>query len=193
VAGLVLVGWTLVAGAALHRYPGPNRLDTWAFSVLRPSLHSSLLVRITELGGLPVLVIGSVLAALVVAGRDRSRAVACLCGPVLAAVVVEWFLKPLVGRRYLEVLTYPSGSVTTIAAVSTAWVVAVPGRLRVAVAAVGSVLVVAMMVAAVALRWHYASDALGGAAFGVGAVLALDGVLHLARRSRSSAPDGRIG
>jgi membrane-associated phospholipid phosphatase len=33
--------------------------------------------------------------------------------------------------------------------------------------------------AVVALQWHYPSDALGGAAFGVGMVLLVDGVLHL--------------
>ena len=33
--------------------------------------------------------------------------------------------------------------------------------------------------AVIGLRWHYPSDALAGAAFGVGVVLLVDGVLHL--------------
>jgi membrane-associated phospholipid phosphatase len=185
VAGLVLMAWTLVAGAALHRYPGPNRLDHWGFAELGPSLHSTLLARITELGDLPALVVGSVLAALIVGGRDRARAVACLCGPVLAVILVDWLIKPLVGRRYLEVLTFPSGSVAAIAAVSSAWVVALPGWWRAVAVVVGSVLVAAMMVAVIALRWHYPSDALGGAAVGVGTVLLLDGLLHLSGPGRS--------
>lgn len=172
------MGWTLIAGVVVHRTRGPNGLDRWGFSLLEPS-QSSLLVRITELGDLPVLVAGSVLAALVVVHRDRLRAASCLCGPALATVLVEWVIKPLVGRRYLGVLTFPSGSVTTVAALSAAWVLAVPAWLRWVAVAAGSVVVVAMTVAVVALRWHYLSDALGGAAFGVGTVLAFDGVLHL--------------
>jgi membrane-associated phospholipid phosphatase len=186
IAGLILVGWTLVAGVAVHRHPGPNGLDRWGFSALGPSLHSSVLIRITDLGGFTVLAGGSVLAALVVVSRDRWRAVACLCGPALAAVLVEWLIKPMVGRRYLEVLTFPSGSVTAVAALATAWVLAVPGWLRVAVSAAGSVVVVAMMVAVVALRWHYPSDALAGAAFGVGVVLSVDGILQMVGAKRAS-------
>jgi membrane-associated phospholipid phosphatase len=75
--------------------------------------------------------------------------------------------------------------VAAIAAVSTAWVVALPGWWRAVAVVVGSVLVVAMIVAVVALRWHYPSDALGGAAVGVGTVLLLDGLLHLAGPGRS--------
>jgi membrane-associated phospholipid phosphatase len=187
VAGVILLGWTLLAGVAVHRYPGPNGLDRWGFSAMGPSPHSSVLIRITDLGGFPVLAAGSVLAALVVVGRDRWRAVACLCGPPLAAVLVEWVVKPVVGRRYLEVLTFPSGSVAVVAALATAWVLAVPGWLRVAVAAAGSVVVVAMTVAVVALRWHYPSDALAGAAFGVGVVLAVDGVLQMVGARRTSS------
>ena len=186
IAGLILVGWTLVAGIVVHGHPGPNGLDRWGFSALGPSLHSSLLIRITDLGGFAVVAGGSVLAALVVVGRDRWRAVACLFGPALATALVEWLIKPLVGRRYLEVLTFPSGTVTTVAALATAWVLAVPGWLRVAVAAAGSVVVVAVIVAVVALRWHYPSDALAGAVFGVGAVLSVDGILRMVGAKRAS-------
>lgn len=189
-AGLVLVVWTLLAGLALRRYPGPNQLDRWGFTAVGPVLHSSLLVRITYLGDLPVLVVGSVLAALVAGGRDRARALACLGGPALAVMVADWMMKPLVGRHYLQVLSFPSGSVAAIAALATAWVLAVPGWWRVLAAVVGSALVVAMVVAVVALRWHYPSDALGGAALGVGTVLLLDGVLHLASPDRTT-PVGR--
>ena len=193
VVGVILVAWTLLAGVVVHRYPGPNALDRWGFSALGPSLRSSVLIRITDLGGFPVLAAGSVLAALVVVGRDRWRAAACLCGPALATVLVEWVVKPVVGRRYLEVLTFPSGRVTVVASLATAWVLAVPGWLRVAVAAAGSVVVVAMTVAVVALRWHYPSDALAGAAFGVGVVLAVDGILQMVgagwRSGRPGHPD----
>lgn len=176
---------TLIAGVALHRFRGPTALDRFGFTLLAPVKHSGLLLRITELGDLPVLLIGSVTAALVAFGRDRRRALACLCGPPIAALLVEWALKPLVGRRYFEVLTFPSGSVTVIAALATAWVLAVSGWLRWVVGAVGAAVVAAMSVAVVALRWHYPTDAAGGAAFGVGLVLLADGVLHSSTLRRS--------
>jgi len=191
-AGLVLVGWTFVAGLVVWLHPGPNVLDRWGFSALPNSPHSSLLLRIADLGGLPLLLGGSALAALVVIGEDRRRAIACLGGPLIAAVLIEWVLKPLVGRRYLGVLCFPSGSVAVVAAVSTSWVLAVPRRLRWAAIVIGVGLVSSMSVAVIAVRWHYPTDAPAGASFAVGVVLLLDGLLHLQEREQTRQPIGRI-
>ncbi len=178
-AGGLLILWTLLAAVVVWRMPGPNALDRRGFSLIAASLHSSTLLRVADLGSLAVLVAGSVLAALVVVGRDRRTALVCLCGPAAAALVVDWVLKPVVGRHYLGVLSFPSGTVTVTAAVATAWAVAVPGRWKWPVVAIGAVATVAVAVAVIALRWHYPSDALAGAAFGVGVVLAADGAVHL--------------
>jgi membrane-associated phospholipid phosphatase len=134
-----------------------------------------------------------VLAAVVVVGRDRRRAVACLVGPAMATVLVEWVVKPAVGRHYLGVLSFPSGSVTVVASLAAAWTLAVPGWTRWPVAAVGVVLTGSMTVAVIALRWHYPSDALAGAAFGVGMVLLLDGLLHLAAAAAQDRHPARPG
>jgi membrane-associated phospholipid phosphatase len=174
----VLVVWTVVAALVVRRYPGPNALDNWGFSLVGSSLHSSFSIRVTDLGGIPVLVGGSVLAALVVVGRDQRRAAACLIGPPLATLLAQWVLKPLVARYYLQVLTFPSGTITVVASVAAAWALAVPGWLRWMVVAVGVAAVGLTSVAVLALRWHYPSDVLAGAAFGVGTVLVVDGVLH---------------
>ncbi len=181
--------WTVLAGLALRHRRGPTGFDRWGFDLLTPTPHNHFLVRLTELGDLPVLVVGSVGAALVVVGRDRWRAVACLAGPALATVVVEWYLKPFVARRYVGVLTFPSGSVTAVAALAAAWSLAVPRWSRWVVIPLVTVVVGAVAWAVIGLRWHYPSDALGGAAFGVGVVLLVDGVLHLL--SRPSPP--RLG
>ena len=177
-AGAILVAGTLVVAFLVHRHPGPDALDQWVFSVVGPAPHSSRLIHLTDLGAVPVAVGGSVLAAVVAVGRDRRTALACLVGPGLALVLVEWVLKPTVARYYFGVLSFPSGTITAVAAVATAWVVAVPGWLRVPVLVVGAGLVASTSVAVIALRWHYPSDALAGGAFGVGVVLLLDGVLH---------------
>ncbi len=191
-AGGILVVWTVLAGVVLHHRRGPTGFDRWGFDLLAATPHSHLLIRVTQLGDLPVLVVVSVGAALVVVGRDRWRALACLCGPALATLVVEWYLKPLVGRRYLGVLTFPSGSVATVAALATAWALAVPRWLRWVVIPTLTVVVGAVAWAVVGLRWHYPSDALAGATFGVGLVLLVDGVVHLVASPPSPpAPDAK--
>jgi membrane-associated phospholipid phosphatase len=174
----VLVIWTVAAALAVHRYPGPNALDNWGFSVIQPRLHSSFLIRVTDLGAVPVLAGGSILAALVVVGRDRRRAVACLIGPAGATLLVQWVVKPQVARYYLQVLTFPSGTVTVVASLAAAWALAVSGWLRGPVVAIGVAAVALTSVAVVALRWHYPSDVVAGVAFGVGVVLVVDGALH---------------
>lgn len=181
----MLLAWSGIAGAVVAGHPGENAIHRWGFAHLGASVHSAALVRISELGSLPVLIGGSVLAALIAFGRDRWRALACLAGPLVATVLAEWVAKPLVGRRYLAVLTYPSGSVTAVAALATAFALGVPRWLRVPVAAIGVVVVGLEAVAVVGLRWHEPTDAVAGVALGAGVVLALDGLLAELRRTRS--------
>jgi membrane-associated phospholipid phosphatase len=168
----------MVAGLVVRLHPGPSALDRRGFAIIAKS-NSTLLHRISDLGSPGVLVLGTLLAAMVVVRVDRWRAAACVAGPVVTAVLVELVFKPLVARRYLGVLSYPSGTVADVAAVMTAWAVAVPGWIRPAVVGLGAVVVVSMMVAVVGLRWHYPTDALAGAVLGVGTVLTVDGAVHL--------------
>ncbi len=184
---MVLLGWSLLAALAIARYRGPNAIDRWGFSAVAPSLRSEGWLRFTDLGGSVALVGGSILAGVAAAGRDRWRAAACVGGPLVAAVLVQWVMKPLVGRYYFGVLTFPSGSVTVVAALATSWALAVPRWLFWPVVVAGTALVGLMGVAVVALRWHYPSDALVGASVGVGVVLTLDGTLRWAQR-RWAAP-----
>jgi len=179
VAGVVLVGVSVVAGVMVRLHPGPNRVDRRGFAAIPKSTDSTILHRITDLGLPVVLVATTLLAAALVVRRDRWRAMACVAGPLLTAVLVEYVFKPLVGRRYLGVLSYPSGNVADLAAVATALAVAVPRWLRPAVIAVAAVAVGLMIVAVIGLRWHYPTDALAGAVLGIGVVLLMDGTIHL--------------
>lgn len=180
IAGAVLLAWLLVASAVVHHSPAPNALDRWGFRLFPVVRHSTWMSRVTEVGGLPVLVVGSLLAAAVAFGRDRVRAAACLVGPAAAVLLSEWVIKPAVGRHYAGVLTFPSGHVTSVASLGTAWVVAVPRWLRWPTAAIAAVVTFLMTMSVVSLAWHYTSDALAGAVCGVGTVLLVDGILHLA-------------
>jgi membrane-associated phospholipid phosphatase len=179
VAGVVLVSASVVGGMLVGVHPGSGVLDRWGFSAIGRTPDSGALVHIVKLGDPLVLVLGTVLATLLAVRRDRLRALACLSGPPVAAVLVELALKPLVGRHFEGVLSYPSGNVTNVAAVSTALVLATPGRWRAAVVLLGTATTGAMAVAVIGLRWHFPTDALGAAVFGVGVVLLIDGVLHL--------------
>lgn len=113
-----------------------------------------------------------------------------LNGALLAAVAVpaatgldEVLLKPLAGRTYLGSLAYPSGHVTTDAALAAVLsiVLLVPpqpagSRLpRILLAALAWAVTAVVAVAVMSLRWHYFTDTLAGAAVGTGtaALLAL--------------------
>lgn len=189
IVGACLVGLVVVAALFFRRHPGPIFLDRWGFSVVHPAVHDTLYKRIAALGSATFLLAGSILAALVVVVRDRLRAVACLVGPGLSAVLVEWLLKPVIARRYAEVLSFPSGTTTVVASVATAWILAVPRRLQPVAVMVGAILVGLECIAVVGLQWHFPTDALGGVAVGAGVVLLVDGLLHVGAASLMA--DGR--
>jgi membrane-associated phospholipid phosphatase len=186
---------SILAAVAIAVHPAANALDRWGFRAVPHARDSVVLARITDLGSPVVLFAGALLAAVVVR-HDRMRAVACVMGPLLAALLVEYSFKPLVGRHFEGVLSYPSGSTADVAALATAWALAVPRRARPAVIAAGTLVTIAMSVAVTGLRWHYPSDALGGAVLGVGTVILVDGVLHLwqvRHRSGTAAPTRTSG
>jgi membrane-associated phospholipid phosphatase len=170
---------SIVSAVAMAIHTGPNAVDHMGFSLIPRRSGSSVLIQISRLGRPLILVLGTLAAALVAVRRDRARALACVGGPFLANLLVEMAFKPLVGRRFEGVLSFPSGNAADVAAVATAWVLAVPRRGKPLAALIGTVATGGMAVAVIGLRWHYPSDALVGAAFGVGMVLTVDGVLHL--------------
>ena len=66
-----------------------------------------------------------------------------------------------------------------MAALATAFTLVLPRVLRPLAAVVGAGATLAACVGVVVLRWHYPTDALGGVAVGVGAVLTVDALCHL--------------
>lgn len=193
IVGGALVALVVVAAIAFRFHPGAIFLDHWGFSFIHPAIGDTLYKRVTQLHSPSILAAGSILAALVVVSRDRLRALACLVAPILAVVAVEWLLKPVIARRYAQVLTFPSGTTTVVASVATAWVLAVPRRFRPVVVVIGVFLAGLECIAVIGLQWHFPSDALGGVVFGAGVVLLVDGVLHLTLGARPTTDDSTDG
>jgi len=174
-----LLASVFLGGAVLALAPGQNPVDSWGFSVFPNVLQSPFLRLMSDLGLAPVTIAVAVVAA-VVGRRHPRRALACLVGPAVAVGGAE-LLKILVGRRFEGALCWPSGTTAAVTASVTVVALVLNGRARLAAVLLGAPVVVFEVVALVAFRWHYLSDALGGADLGVASVLFVDAVLHRLR------------
>ncbi|HVA03694.1 MAG TPA: phosphatase PAP2 family protein [Acidimicrobiales bacterium] len=193
--GVLLVFGVIVAGIYFSARPGPTVVDGWVFAAIPAGHHSGLLLAVTRLGSPFVVVAAAVVGMLVTLGRNRARALALLVGPVLAVTVCEWAVKPVVGRTFADVVSFPSGTVTAIASLAAVGLLATPDPWRLVMAAFGGTVTVLAVVSVVALRWHFPTDAVAGAALGVGVVLLTDCAARalagrvLAGRAGSGRPD----
>jgi membrane-associated phospholipid phosphatase len=198
-SGHVWAAWLLAACVivvvvlgALFR--GQTRADGLDEAVDSPvvsffSGHTNLLVRLAFPGTLvPAIVISVAIAArCLVAGRLNGAVLALAAVPA-AAGLDDSLLKHLFDRTYLGSLSFPSGHTTTVVALTTtiAVLVLVPPQragtrpARVLLVAAGCVVSAVVAMAVIALRWHYFTDTVAGAAVGVGTVCALALVLDLA-------------
>ncbi len=194
VIGVALLAIAAIAGLAFIHRPWPNRLDAWGDRLLPADLSSRWAHDFASLGSMKALLVGVVLVFLIGMLRDRVRAIACALAPLLAVLVVQEIAKPLVDRHNVlsTGLSYPSGTVTAVAALATALTLVTPGKTRVPVALLSLLAVIGTSIAVVVLRWHYPTDALGGVAVGVGSVLLVDALLHIpgliADMARSTSP-----
>jgi membrane-associated phospholipid phosphatase len=179
-AGLALLAAAAVAGALFVRRPWENRLDVFAYSVVPARLTWRGYLDVADLGSTAVFLAGTGLCAAVAMWRDRARALACLVGPLCAVLVTEHVAKPLVARHgVLGGDSYPSGTVTAVAALAAALLLVSPRLLKPLSALAGALAVLAVSVAVIGLRWHFATDAVGGALVGAGAVFTVDALAHL--------------
>jgi membrane-associated phospholipid phosphatase len=122
----------------------------------------------------------AIVVACLLAGRLNGAVLAAAAVPV-AVGLNDGLLKHLVHRTYLGFLTYPSGHTSAVFALAATLTVLLvipprPARARVlrvlipvAACAVGGVVAIAV----IALRWHYFTDTVAGAAVGIGTVCGL--------------------
>lgn len=183
-AGIALLALATFGGMVVAARPWPNRFDRIGFQLLPHRWSAWWAVDTVHLLTMPFVVAAAVVlcVAAVALQRDLFRAVACVLGPLAAVVVSDDVAKPLVGRHFVgtTALSYPSGTVAVAAALVVAAVLVAPRIVRPLVAGAGFAGIVIAAAAVVILRWHYPTDAVGGACIGAGAILTLDAGLHVA-------------
>ena len=182
-AGALLVACVAVVAALGVQFAGhtqPGRLDAPIDAAFLSALggHPSVLLFLARFGDLPL--VTAMTAALVLgcaaARRWRGALLAAIAVP-LASGLTEGILKHLVGRTLRGWLSYPSGHATSSFVLATVGVILLAGPSRLPVAArrllmAGALLfAVAVPSAMVALRFHYFTDLVGGAAVGAGTAL----------------------
>lgn len=170
-AGLLLLTWLLAfhVGAFeradqsifrgfydLHERRRIDALASFVANLCNPSPY-------VYLAAIPVLV------AIV---RRRPRVLLAIGAILLGANLTTQFLKPvlahtrahslLVGVGYVSPASWPSGHATAAMSLALCCVLAVPARLRPAVATLGAAFAVAVSYSFLALGWHYPSDVFGG-------------------------------
>jgi membrane-associated phospholipid phosphatase len=136
--------------------------------------------RLEDLGSLgPVTLMTLALILACVATRRWSGAVLAVIAEPAAISLTEYLLKPLIGRLCHGWLSFPSGHATSLFALAAIGAVLLtgPDRRLPRVLRLSGVLV-ALLIAAtvgavmVAIGAHYVTDVVGGAAVGIGVVLA---------------------
>jgi membrane-associated phospholipid phosphatase len=175
----------LLLSILVAEYDAPTRLDRTADRLAWSTLDNPVFDRIDvyfqQLGDLSHLVVlVAVVTLALLAARWWSAALLVVLSTVLATAVTKLVLKPLVGRHYDDVLSFPSTHVTSVAAVALAVaVVMLSGRgprrvwVQVSVACIAVATAVTSSVAVVAERTHYTTDTIAGWCVAVAVVLAV--------------------
>lgn len=211
-AGMLLAACVIVVatlGGLTAHQDRPDWVDARidAAIIARLSGHARATGYLVEIGNnrtATIICVVLVLGCLAVR-RPRGAALITVAVPV-AIVVTEYLLKPLFDRTLGQALAFPSGHETVVSAMAFGAILVLtgparpawPAALRWVLAAVAAVAIIALVPALVAVHYHYFTDTIGGAAIGLGAVLAtalsLDAVLAWLARTRAgsgrSAPAG---
>ena len=178
---IVAVIGALVAGQT--RADSLDRvIDSPIITALGP--HTHLMLHLTFPGTRTgAFLLTAIIAVGCLAVRRYDGIVLVVCSMVVAVGLDDYVLKPLVHRTYGGSLVFPSGHTTatiTLASVLTLLLVPVAARqagarrwLATAVLVVAWLAVVGVVLAVIALRWHYFTDTIAGAAIGIGTVCAV--------------------
>ncbi len=174
---------TVVIGVLVAHQHVPSGIDRAIdMPLYKLGPHHGLL-RIVQLGSpVPVLVLSIMVVAGCLAAGRLNGAILGLLAALVADGLDEMVLKPLFHRADLGFLSYPSGHTTAVFALGSTVTVllafpAAGSRLartrRVLIPAAALLIGCVVGVGLIALRWHYFSDIVGGAAVAIGTVCGL--------------------
>ena len=197
---VVTVGCAILVAAFGALFAGQSTADAFDRAVDAPVItlftgHRGLALWLAFPGTtIPAVALSVVIAvACLLTGRIRGALLAIAAVPA-AVGLCEVLIKPLVHRTYIGQVVYPSGhtaAVFALAAMITVLLLASPRPamarpLRVLILAAAYLAAVAVVVGVIAVRFHYLTDTVAGAAIGTGTVCGLALVLE-----RRPAPLGR--
>jgi membrane-associated phospholipid phosphatase len=194
----VTVGCAIMVAALGALFAGQSTADAFDRAADAPVIslfagHGGLALWLAFPGTtIPAVVLSAVIAvACLLTGRIRGALLAIAAVPV-AVGLCEVLIKPLVHRTYIGQVVYPSGHTATVfalAATMTVLLLASPRSamarpamarpLRVLILAVAYLAAVAVVVGVIAVRFHYFSDTVAGAAVGTGTACGLALVLDV--------------
>jgi membrane-associated phospholipid phosphatase len=183
---IVIAVLSVIASNRSHGNALDRPVDSW----LRDNLgsHSSVLNHITYLGGGQMaLLLGAVLVLACLLTRRVNGAIMVMVSVVVAAVLTEKLLKPLVHETINGFLTFPSGHTSSVFTLTVAVGVLIlsPPRqrprpwLRTLLMVCLLIISCAVALAMVAMQLHYFTDTIAGAALGTGVVLATSFLLDM--------------
>jgi membrane-associated phospholipid phosphatase len=152
----------------------------------------------------PAVVASLALALACLLGRRLNGVILSLAAVVAVTRIDDWLLKPLFHRTYLGAIVYPSGHVSSVAALTAVYALlfvfppqqARTRALRLAGFAALLAITVITVLGVIGLRWHYVTDTVGGAAVAIGTVcalaLALDWALSRFSPARGAGAASRV-
>ena len=188
----VTVGCAILVAALGALFAGQSTADAFDRAADAPVIslfagHGGLALWLASPGTtIPAVVLSAVIAvACLLTGRIRGALLAIAAVPV-AVGLCEVLIKPLVHRTYIGQVVYPSGHTATVfalAATITVLLLASPRPasprpamarpLRVLILTAAYLAAVAVIVGVIAVRFHYFSDTVAGAAVGTGTACGL--------------------
>jgi undecaprenyl-diphosphatase len=172
----------------------PDALDKAVYSWVRP--HQTGLYPLVAVGDtVPVGVLTAVLCYCCLAlHRYRGAIMVALAVPIASGITE--LLKHVIHRVYIDFLSFPSGHTTATFALITCIAVLLidppatktPASMRVVLTVLSVGLGGMVALALVAVRFHYVTDTIGGAAVGIGVTLAIALALDLAAVRQRQVP-----
>jgi membrane-associated phospholipid phosphatase len=193
-AGVVLVSCAILIATLGVLFSGQATATDWLDRVADAAIttrlagHPGLAPRLAAPGStIPAAALSAVIVVGCLLARRFKGAVLAAAAVPVAVGLNDGILKHLFHRTSLGWLSYPSGHTAAMSALAATITVLllVPPRprraaaLRALITAAAWLLVVAVAVGVIGLRWHYLTDTLAGAALGVGTVCGLALLLDL--------------